>query len=127
MKFLLSFLLLTVFTHSAFAEGSDRESAQFFDSVMSPYCPGMTLSACPSDDARVLRDEIRGQFAQGISKEQILVGLNKKFGNLSGGPSGGAMGGMTYLGILVFFVIGLGIIMLNIRKSGKGNNVEAET
>jgi len=127
MKFLLSLLLLIVGATSVFADAVDRDSAQFFDSVMSPYCPGMTLSACPSEDARILRNEIREQLEKGIAKEKIEADLEVRFGNLSGGPSGGALGGMAYLGILVFFVIGLGIIIRTINRTGKGSDVEAET
>lgn len=118
-------LLLT--TGRVSAEQTDRESAQFFDSVMSPYCPGMTLSACPSDDARVLRDEIRGWLVQGQSKEQIQAELKTRFGNLTGGPTTGVSSGIAYLGILVFFVIGISIIALNVGNRKKVSHVEAKT
>ena len=120
-------MLLMLSAVPVLSDEVDKNSAQFFDSIMSPYCPGMTLSACPSDDARLLRDEIREKLQQGISEEQIKGDLKTRFGNLSGGPSGGPLGGMAYLGILVFFVIGIGIIALNIGKKGKESDVQAET
>jgi len=87
----------------------------------------MTLSACPSDDARILRDEVREKLAKGESKEKIQAELKSRFGNLSGEPVGGASSGMAYIGMLVFFVLGIGIIVLNIRKNQKGSDVQEET
>lgn len=121
--FVTGLLLLLLTDSTVYAEQTDKDAAQFFESVMSPYCPGMTLSACPSDDARLLRDEIRGQLEKGETKEKIQADLKTRFGNLSGGPATEALSGMAYLGILVFFVIGLGIIGLTIGNKRRGSNV----
>ena len=121
--FLLVFFLWGLTPDLALGQDVDRTTAQFFESVMSPYCPGMTLSACPSEDARLLRDEIRGKLEKGISKEQVEADLTTRFGNLSGGPAKGATGSLSFLGILVFFVIGVGMIVFNIRRDKKVNDV----
>ena len=87
----------------------------------------MTLSACPSDDARLLRDEIRAKLASGVEEESLKAELKGRFGNLTGEPKAGINGGLAYIGILVFFAIGLGIIGFVIRKNGNKENVQAES
>ncbi len=126
-KLLVFFLFMELAVSPAFADQVDRASAQFFESVMSPYCPGMTLSACPSDDARLLRDEIRAKLASGVEEESLKAELKGRFGNLTGEPKAGINGGLAYIGILVFFAIGLGIIGFVIRKNGNKENVQAES
>jgi len=48
--------------------------------VMSPYCPGRTLSACPSEQAAELRQWILLQEAAGATREEVLSALEARFG-----------------------------------------------
>ena len=56
------------------------QAQKISDSIMSPYCPGMTLSACPSSDARSLRVEIEGRFNKGYTEEAVINELKMRFG-----------------------------------------------
>ncbi|MCH9679791.1 MAG: cytochrome c-type biogenesis protein CcmH [Deltaproteobacteria bacterium] len=49
--------------------------------LMSPYCPGRTIAACPSPQARQLEDHILDQAKSGQSREQIEQALVARFGN----------------------------------------------
>ncbi|HTV02721.1 MAG TPA: cytochrome c-type biogenesis protein CcmH [Luteitalea sp.] len=48
--------------------------------VMSPYCPGLTLAACPSGSAADLRAEIAARVKAGESSTAILDDLARRFG-----------------------------------------------
>jgi cytochrome c-type biogenesis protein CcmH len=57
-----------------------RDAHAFARTVMSPFCPGRTLTDCPSPDAAALREEIRQQLAAGVSEEAIRLELERRFG-----------------------------------------------
>ncbi|ODS52066.1 MAG: hypothetical protein ABS36_18075 [Acidobacteria bacterium SCN 69-37] len=67
--------------------------------VMSPFCPGLTLAACPSPAAFELRGEIRARFDRGESRAAIFADLIKRFGaQIDGTPPA------TGLGIVVWTI-----------------------
>ena len=49
--------------------------------LMSPYCPGRTISACPSPNARKLEDHILAEAQGGKSREEIEAELVGRFGS----------------------------------------------
>ena len=88
-----------------------NDAALLFDSVMSPYCPGRTLSACPSDDARVLREEIVDSLSSGRSVEEERARLIEKYGDeILGTPSDSRVRVASWASPALFFVIGLFVI-----------------
>lgn len=50
--------------------------------LMSPYCPGRTLSACTSGEAAELRQWILLQEAAGASREDVIATLEERFGDV---------------------------------------------
>jgi cytochrome c-type biogenesis protein CcmH len=48
--------------------------------IMSPFCPGLTLAACPSGAAARLRSEIAARLGDGESQSQVLEWLIARFG-----------------------------------------------
>lgn len=48
--------------------------------VMSPFCPGLSLEACPSPNAQILRTEIRRSIANGETETAIRESLVKQYG-----------------------------------------------
>ena len=48
--------------------------------MISPYCPGVTLHDCPSDNSRELRQRIIGWAENGMTKDQIWQRLEDEFG-----------------------------------------------
>ena len=63
----------------AFAD-PDQVLQSLSNDLMSPYCPGRTIAACPSPQARQLEDHILAQAQQGKSREQIEASLVQRFG-----------------------------------------------
>lgn len=85
MFYLKSILFLFAFFLSvnlARAENSsiEQELQTISDELHSPFCPGMTLSACPSTSASELKLQIRNWLLEGQSKEDI----NRRLVNLYG-------------------------------------------
>ncbi len=62
------------------AAPSDRRAQQLAAALMSPFCPGLTLEACPSGAASDLRREIADRFAAGASREDIVADLVARYG-----------------------------------------------
>ena len=57
------------------------EANALFHRVMSPYCPGLLLSDCPSPNAGALRLEIKERIAKGERAADIERELYRTFGN----------------------------------------------
>jgi cytochrome c-type biogenesis protein CcmH len=53
----------------------DLEAREIFTTTMSPYCPGLLISDCPSGKASDLKVKIREQLAEGATVEQIRTEL----------------------------------------------------
>jgi cytochrome c-type biogenesis protein CcmH/NrfF len=66
----------------AVAGGSDpkADAARIFHEVMSPFCPGLTLADCPSQQAFALRDEISVRLAWGVSPGTVRAELVQRYG-----------------------------------------------
>jgi cytochrome c-type biogenesis protein CcmH/NrfF len=80
------------FTSLARAELSDaeveRQAESLSRSIMSPFCPGRTVSACPSPNAHAWRDDIRKWVREGVSADEIRSRLaaREPEHNLLGAP-----------------------------------------
>lgn len=103
----------------------DRQLHEFSESIMSPYCPGMTLSGCPSPDARTLREEVRARLEKGETQQAIKQSLVERFGpELSGLPASTGTAKAAY-GV-PWLIVGLGVIgallliRIGSRKAGTG-------
>ena len=63
---------------------------------MSPFCPGRTLSDCPSEYAGQWRHDIQRMVDEGKTPEQIQAELERRAGgDLSGSPNRGAGYGLS--------------------------------
>lgn len=88
----------------------DRQAEAISRSIMSPFCPGRTVSACPN--AGPWREDIRRWVAEGVDANEIKRRLTERAPehNLSGVPKNrlGWMlpvgAGLTALGFLVFLL-----------------------
>jgi len=76
----------------------DAEAAIIFNTVMSPYCPGVLLSGCGSSPAVALRDSIKARLRRGHTREQVMDDLIATYGeDILGLPSYSGMGGLVWL------------------------------
>jgi cytochrome c-type biogenesis protein CcmH len=48
--------------------------------IMSPFCPGLTLAACPSSQAQDLREQIARRVEAGETHEAIMRDLVSRYG-----------------------------------------------
>lgn len=123
---LIMVVILPLLWSDAFAEDVllDRKAAALFDSVMSPYCPGRTLSACPSDTARELREDLRTKLAEGYAPEELKAELDRRYGDLAGKPTGQRSAPLALIGVTLFFILG-GILVFRAVAGGKDAEEES--
>ena len=59
----------------------DQHAGRLFNQVMSPFCPGRTLTNCPSPQADILRDGIKERIRAGATDDQIWDELYAAYGD----------------------------------------------
>jgi cytochrome c-type biogenesis protein CcmH/NrfF len=97
---------------------ADRISMDLSNSLMSPFCPGMTISGCPSPNARELRDRIRSMALAGNSSRQIETQLISEFGAvLMSAPAPKGFGLTAWTLPFVFLLLGVAVIVAVLRNS----------
>jgi cytochrome c-type biogenesis protein CcmH/NrfF len=79
----------------------------------SPYCPGRSISSCPTEAARELEDDILGLAKQGKDREQIEAVLVARFGEEKMGK---AHENEVLVAIILGAVLALGVIVYMARK-----------
>lgn len=65
------------------------------ENIMSPFCPGVTLHDCPSQQADDLRERIRRWAAAGASEDRIMERLVAEYGEEVRAIPPGDGGGFT--------------------------------
>ena len=88
-------------------EEVERQAEALSRSLMSPFCPGRTLSACPSPNAHAWRDDIRKWVRQGVPANEIRERLTKRNPehNLTGSPPTYAKWALIGVGLLSVVVL----------------------
>lgn len=85
--------------------------------IMSPYCPGLTLSSCPSPQADSLRKAIAVRYNAGETPEQITESLVQVYGpSVRGAPDVEGFGLAAYLGPVLVLLVGAVLILRWLRK-----------
>ena len=79
----------------------------------SPYCPGRSISSCPTEAARELEDDILGMAKQGKDREQIEAALVARFGEEKMGK---AQESEVLVAVILAAVLALGAIVFVARK-----------
>jgi len=75
---LVGFVLLAALAFPAWS--AESWGYQISHELMSPFCPGRTLAACPSDKANELRSWILLQEAAGASRDDVEAQLVARYG-----------------------------------------------
>jgi cytochrome c-type biogenesis protein CcmH len=95
-----------------------REARKIYNQIMSPYCPGQTLSNCGSGSAEVLRAEIRDRLAAGESPETIMASLVEEFGeDVLAEPPKSGFASLVWLGPIVLLLAGSVVIVAYLRRN----------
>jgi cytochrome c-type biogenesis protein CcmH/NrfF len=108
------FALLVLDTSGATAKSWSYDLA---GELMSPYCPGRTLSSCPSPQAAELVQWMVLQEAAGTTREEIIAILIERFGEeILGAPPARGITLWAYILPILGFVIGGGLVVLALRR-----------
>lgn len=84
-----------------------QKAAAISRQTMSPFCPGRTLSDCPSEYAADWRRDIRRMVSEGMGAKEIQAELESRAAeNLSGIPNH-----QSSYGLPVIFALGAGVIL----------------
>lgn len=122
MRLLLIAVLVALSVLPARADEASvlRDAGYLFDTTMSPYCPGRTLSACPSEDARALREEITLSLQAGSSVADEQTRMVNRFGPAVLGRPVGKVGVWSWGVPLLFVIVGLLVIRYVAGRRTKG-------
>jgi cytochrome c-type biogenesis protein CcmH/NrfF len=114
-------VLLLALSPVAVAAGPQDVANNISEHVMSPFCPGVTLHDCPSDNAIKLRSQIARWATLGWSRQRIMNKLLAEYGpDIRAVPSGSGASLLVWLLPAVAVVAGAGIAgMLARRWSGQ--------
>ena len=124
MKFIKVFSTIVIilsFTSFCFAQELsskiESQTHEISGDVMSPFCPGRSLNDCPSSSATDLRNQISDMLSEGKTKEQVLSELYNKYGEqIRAMPKKQGFGLVGWLSPLAFVLLGLGILILWLKK-----------
>ncbi len=86
--------------------------------TMSPFCPGLTLAACPSPAADSLRRAVVDLAEKGESRNQILDRLTSAYGDgVLGAPRKRGVGLLAWIMPVVILVLGGAWLVSWLRRS----------
>lgn len=107
---------------AAYTPEIEREARAIFADILSPYCPGLTLTSCPSQGAFILKDSIRKQLAVGMTSEQVWAELEARFGeSIYAKPKARGVGLLAWIGPYVAIALaGLLLTWWLRRSSARG-------
>jgi cytochrome c-type biogenesis protein CcmH/NrfF len=109
--------MIAVPAQSAARPGQDDAAQQVAqdvaDNLMSPYCPGRSISSCPSDAARDLEADILLQAQEGHSREEIEAQLVERFGEDKVGSA------YSTDVVVVTLLVAIGAVFLVVRMGRK--------
>ena len=113
-------LLLGVSTATAAEEASAVPEGWAYklpNQLMSPFCPGRTLSACTSPQAEDLRLWLIVQEASGRSREDVEAELFERYGDvLRSAPRATGFGLTAYVFPVVAFLVGGVVVAVFLRR-----------
>jgi cytochrome c-type biogenesis protein CcmH len=91
------------------------------DELMSPFCPGRTLSECPSEHAQSLRMWLIAQEAAGRAQEDVEEELLERYGDiLLPAPRAEGVGITAYLLPVLVFLGGGVLVAVFLRRQTAG-------
>lgn len=127
----LAILMLAFAAAPAAGDASDSPgwSAELAKQVMSPFCPGLALSECPSPQAEQLRQWIIAQEQAGAGRAETEQRLYEVWGDqLRHSPRAQGIGILAYAvpgaAILLGGAIALGFLRRQSRRGGSRRKAE---
>ncbi|MGH2751396.1 MAG: cytochrome c-type biogenesis protein [Actinomycetota bacterium] len=122
----VALMLVAMLAAPATAQSPEDLANEISNKVMSPYCPGVTLHDCPSQEALDLRDDIAGYAARGMSEDEIMDRLEADFGpSIRAEPSSDGAGVLAWVLPTVALLVG-GAAAWTLVRHWTGARVRAE-
>jgi len=128
---LLAFVLVAAAlpVSTAFAVDPVEESWAYdlAGEVMSPFCPGRTLSSCPSPQAAELIQWVILQEAAGATRAEVEDQLYARYGDvIRGAPKAEGWGLAAYVIPPFAAIIGIGLVVFVLRRLSSGGSTSTE-
>ena len=99
----------------------EKNAQEIFTSTMSPFCPGLLISDCPSGKATELKDEIRSELQAGKSTDEVRTELQVRFkSNLDARPPVEGFGSLIWIVPVVLLLVGAIVLISWVRGQIKG-------
>ena len=104
------------------SEQLERTAQDVSESMMSPFCPGRTISSCPSPQARELRGQILQWLTQGYSADAVKNQLRMIYGeDVKGAPDAEGFGLVGWVAPFIFILVALAAVVLKLRQMKTSN------
>lgn len=101
----------------AFTSGPDPDAVPTSDEVagrmMSPFCPGLTLDECPSEQANRLRAEVDEMVRRGETNAEIDRWIVDNFGEVALARPGGSP---AWVAPPLAILAGLAVVLLFLKR-----------
>ena len=122
--FMVGLLLGAVLATTGAAQAVAPEDSLAYDlagEVMSPFCPGRTLSSCPSPQAAELIQWVVLQESAGATREEVEEQLYVRYGDaIRSAPKPEGWGLAAYVIPLLAAVLGIGLVVWILRRLSAG-------
>jgi len=123
-SFVIALLLGAVLATAGAAQAVAPEDSWAYDlagEVMSPFCPGRTLSSCPSPQAAELIQWVVLQESAGATREEVEEQLYARYGDvIRSAPKPEGWGLAAYVIPLLAAVLGIGLVAWILRRLSAG-------
>jgi cytochrome c-type biogenesis protein CcmH/NrfF len=99
------------------AEEIEKITQEISETAMSPFCPGRTISSCPSGQARELRQQITSWLSQGYSRKAVMNQLLNIYGeDVRGMPRKEGFGIMAWIVPALFVLLSVLFVVLLLKS-----------
>jgi|GEM_PF-1367687 len=106
-------------TSEEHSEDIVRRASSIARQTMSPFCPGRTLSDCPSEYATEWRRDIRDMVAKGMTAAEIQRALEKRAGNNLSGIPNRESSYLVPISLTFGAAIVLGLVLMRLTRRGE--------
>jgi cytochrome c-type biogenesis protein CcmH/NrfF len=104
------------------SEALDKQSAELYQQVFSPFCAGRSLNDCPSSKAQELKAQMRAKLEAGVPPQTILEDVFRQFGEqYRTVPAYQGFGKLVWWVPVAFLVFGLFVALIVVlsRRSSR--------
>ena len=104
------------------SEALDKQAAELYQQVFSPFCAGRSLNDCPSSKAQELKAQMRSKLEAGVPPQTILEDVFRQFGEqYRTVPAYQGFGKLVWWVPVAFLVFGLFVALIVVlsRRSSR--------